>query len=127
MAGKKRWVAASKLSLTDEGVDAQEAACRVLPTLVCVDQLNPISLEAAELVARQLQLVEGRHRSKGQQQQAQDVDSHLYIGSSSSSRGGAFAAPEPQGWIAEEVREEAAVLKERRKARAERGLQIRKK
>ena len=116
-----RWVANHRLNPTEYGIDVHETACRFLQTLVCVDGVNAPDLESAEVVARQLQLVEERHRDKkGVDNLASSVDSHLYMGASSASRGGDCICPMLQEWIAEELRRESGVLKERRKAREER-------
>ena len=48
-------------------------------------------------------------------------DAHLYLGASSA-RGGFCTCPDSQEWIAEELRKESSVAKERRKAREERAL-----
>ena len=52
-------------------------------------------------------------------------EAHLYAGSSS--RAGLCISPELSEWVADEMRKESAVMKERRKAREERALSKPKK
>ena len=126
-----RWAANHRLVSADNSVDVHETACRFLQALVCRDGVNAPNVEGAEIVARQLQLVEERHRDrvvggKGGDQSLGSFDAHLYMGATSASRGGDCICPVLQEWIAEELRKESGVLKERRKAREERDLHQKK-
>ena len=78
---------------------------------------------AAEIGARQIQMIEERRGDSGSKREASDIitDSHLFLGTSAA-RGGLCVCPALQEWISEELRRESAVLKERRKAREERNL-----
>ena len=125
IAWHNRWMANSRIDANTGGADTHEAACRLLHTLCCVDGLNVSNLAAGELVARQIQLLEERQRER-KPPANELVDSHLYMGSSEAGRGGACICPLLSDWIAEELRKESGVLKERRKAREERALMSKK-
>lgn len=100
-----------------------EAWSKVLQTMVCYDQVDVLNLASAELVCRQLQLLEGRvyQSSDNAATSAIAEESSLYMGTSTA-HGAVLVAPELKGWIAGELAREASVLKERRKAREERTL-----
>ena len=117
----QRWLVNHRLQAHEYGVDWHEACCQILQAMCCADQLQSPNLEAAELVCRQVQLLEERHREKKGADESLDL--HLYMGTTSASRGGVCVCPSLQDFISEELRKEAAVLKERRKAREERELQ----
>eukprot|EP00973_Karenia_brevis_P003209 442771-Karenia_brevis.AAC.1 len=53
-----KWRADGKLQATDAGVSTHELACKMLQTMCCYDQLDVGNLASAEIMARQLQIVE---------------------------------------------------------------------
>jgi len=98
------------------------------------DQLNATNLCGLELTGRQLQLCEereydamapkgggGKKGKAGGGAAPSDMDAHLYLGGGFS-RNQICVCPALREWIASELQKEAAVLKERRKAREERRL-----
>ncbi len=90
--------------------------------MACYDQLNMFNNGAAEIVARQLQLIEEKYKEKLLTAHGDaGEDSHLFMGTRGT-RGGLCVCPDLQAWIAGELQKESAVLKERRKAREERTL-----
>jgi hypothetical protein len=118
-----KFIAFFKLSPGDPVALQHEAWCKVLQTMVCYDQLDVHNLASAELVCRQLQLLEDRHSmvsDKGEAAAASE-ESSLYMGTSTA-HGAVLVAPELKSWIAGELAREASILKERRKAREERTL-----
>ncbi len=54
----------ARLQDTDSGVNLHEAACRTFEAMVCYDQLDSGALAAAEVLSRQVQLVEERWQEK---------------------------------------------------------------
>ena len=125
IAWHTKWVHEAKLQPDHPSAVSHETACRLLQVLGCYDQVDISNSAGAEIIARQIQLLEEKHRDcgggggKGGDSSGASMDSHLYMGSSSS-RGGLCVCPLLSDWIADELRRESAVMKERRKAREER-------
>jgi len=88
-------------------------------------------LAAAELVCRQLQLIEeqqyedsaaaGAKKDGKTDKAAADTETSIFMGTQAT-RSGICVCPALTEWLAEQLRAEAAVAKERRKAREERAL-----
>eukprot|EP00930_Biecheleria_cincta_P098804 TRINITY_DN90451_c0_g1_i1.p3 TRINITY_DN90451_c0_g1~~TRINITY_DN90451_c0_g1_i1.p3 ORF type:complete len:120 (-),score=26.34 TRINITY_DN90451_c0_g1_i1:266-625(-) len=57
-----KWRANGKLRLTDPGVELHESFCWMLYIAVQFDQLNLASLASAELMMRELMMIEERRR-----------------------------------------------------------------
>ena len=70
-----------RLQPTDAGVQMHEVCCDFLEMLACYDQLNIPNLGAGEQAARQLQLVEERHKDRcvGAEQAESIQDAHLFV------------------------------------------------
>jgi len=125
----------------DDDARQHEFLCRLIDTTCTFDQLQPVNLASSELIFRQLQLVEERvyeagvassaRASKGKDKGKSDVvvgaydavESSLYLGTSET-KGNLCICPALQEWIAEQLKAEAAVAKERRKARDERAGRV---
>eukprot|EP00959_Pyramimonas_sp_CCMP1952_P205633 4300270-Pyramimonas_sp.AAC.1 len=108
--------------------------CRILELAVCYDQVNVGELAHLEMTARRLQLLEEKvvelsFKPKGNDKKDKDksrvlddrVENNLFLGAQES-RGNVCVCPLLSTWIADELKAEAAVAKERRKAREERAL-----
>eukprot|EP00974_Lingulodinium_polyedra_P088119 8545334-Lingulodinium_polyedra.AAC.1 len=100
MAWHTKWVTLSRAGPTDEATTLHETLCRTLQVLACYDQCDLGNLAAAEILCRQLQLVEERQRESGSQKgdqgkhaAASTLDGHLYLGSTAS-RGGLCICPQ---------------------------------
>ena len=122
-----RWKADGKLQPHDSGVAIHEACCLMLESAVCFDQLNAPNLATIELMVRQIQIVEEKWKERfAGAQDLGDVDSnlHLYmgLGAGVGSRAALCICPALSEHISKELQKEAAVSKERRKAREERQL-----
>ena len=119
----RQWQAAMRLQATDAGVALHEVCCLFLESLCTYDQLNAPNLAAGEHAARQLQAVEERWKDRAigsnESLEAQ-ADIALYAGQQT--RGNLCICPALAEWISTELRSEAAISKERRKAREERAL-----
>ena len=119
-----RWRTMCRLQPQDAGVSLHECARRCLELLVTYDQVDVTNIAGAEILSRQVQLVEEKWKDRvAGSLPSGDIehDSHFYLGTSMS-RGDLCACPLLQSWIAEQLSAESAILKERRKAREERTL-----
>ena len=132
-AWHSKWKLLAGVKDTDECCIAHATACRTLELLARFDQLNIPNIAAAELLSRQIQLIEERRREEvlrdesGKKQKndamvGAGIDAYLYMGNSAS-RDGLCICPLLQDWISLELQKESNILKERRKAREERNLQ----
>ena len=124
LAWHERWKNAFLLRDTDPGIEQHLFLCRTFDAATTVDQLGLVNCLSFELMGRQLQLIEERQSERGPRGQAvtESDDAHLFIGVGGS-RALTVVCPELREWIAEELRKESSVLKERRKAREEREAQ----
>ena len=121
IAHSQAWRVACKFQPTDKPAQDHEMLCRILQTMVVYDQLDVSNIAAAELVARGIQRIEEQHKLK--LTSSDDAgESSLFLGSMGGSRSGTCISPKLSEWIGAEMAKEAAVAKERRKAREERAL-----
>jgi hypothetical protein len=124
----KNWRHILKLQITDPGVSEHEIFCRVLECSICYDQLNVSELGGIEILARRFQLHEERYRLKlidaerGAGKTGIDYDDAIIFMGGSRDRGCAAICPALLDHVAEQAKQEAAILKERRKAHEEREL-----
>ncbi|CAE8723181.1 unnamed protein product, partial [Polarella glacialis] len=87
------------------------------------DQLNIPALQGVEILVRRIQLIKEAHRISPGSPDYSAADQFL---GSSMRRNGAAVDPSLQKYVAEELKAEAAIQKESRKAREEGGLKVRK-
>jgi len=135
-AWHSKWKAEYKLNEDSDDVRHHEFLCKLLDTALTYDQINAPEHAHMELVARELQLIEERtyegsmklapkakNGAKGQASGGLEdrVERNLFAGAPQS-RGNLCVSPDLSAWIALQLRDEAAVAKERRKAREERAL-----
>ena len=114
--GHEHWVRTANISAGDRSVYEHEVLSRVLDSMLCTDQLNLPALQSAELVARRLQLIEEAHRiAPG----APDYSSADHFMGWASRQHGAAVAPRLREHVAGNLRGDAAVAKEARKAAEE--------
>jgi hypothetical protein len=114
------WKAACKFTPSDGPAIEHEAWSKVLQVLVCYDQLDASNLGAAELISRNIQRLEEKHRDR--LTTADGDETAILMGSAGGCRGGLLVSPQLQEYIGTELQREALVSKERRKAREERAL-----
>ena len=119
MAWHQKWLTLSRLNNNDATVVAHEAWCKALEIMITYDQLSAGALASAEFIGRQIQILEDKHRDKGTNADTQ-IETSLFAGARH--RSGLCISPALAEWVAQEMRGEAAVMKERRKAREERAL-----
>ena len=114
VARHSRWAAESGVPASDRSRYEHEILSRAFELGVCYDGLNPTNLACFELLARRLQLLEESHLEDPLHPTFQGARHFMGTGER---RGGALVAPSLQSHVAEQLRGEAAVAKERRKAR----------
>ena len=125
----RNWQHLLKLQITDPGVAEHEVFCRVLESAICFDQLNVSELACFEILGRRFQLHEEKYRLKLVEAErgafrgsGVDVDEVALFMGYSRDRGVACVCPLLLDHVSDQSRQEAAVLKERRKAHEERQL-----
>ncbi|CAK0826416.1 unnamed protein product [Prorocentrum cordatum] len=130
VAWHTRWLAVMGLAEGDEAAKQHETICRILETSMVHDQLVITELASFEYLARQLQLIEervydektrkaaatlkgqGKKDSTPQDALSTEVGHFLGIGEA---KGNLCICPALMQFIAEQMRNEAAASKERRK------------
>lgn len=121
LAHHQAWRTACKFQPSDPAAIEHESWCRVLHVMATCDQLDATNLASAELVARAIQRIEEKWKAK--LAAIDDAgESCLFMGASGGSRVGSVVSPKLTEWVGAEMHKEAAVAKERRKAREERTL-----
>eukprot|EP00959_Pyramimonas_sp_CCMP1952_P269696 5638374-Pyramimonas_sp.AAC.1 len=126
LAWHSKLEAEARLPDSESICQQHEMNCRLLETGSCYDQVNCSELAAFELICRQIQLIEERHYEDAVSAQASITSERLlaaeadhYMGASAS-KGNLCIAPALIEFIAEQLKAEAAIAKERRDAREER-------
>ena len=123
-AWHERWRTSFGLRDMDEGVEQHLFLCRTLYTAVVKDNLQVVNLLSFELQGRQLQMIEERQSERGVKgSAAADGDDAFLFTGFGPARSSTLVCPELKEWISEQLKQEAAIMKERRKAREERTLQ----
>ncbi|CAE7599810.1 kidins220 [Symbiodinium sp. CCMP2592] len=117
------WVRSSELFRGDRSVYEHECLSRVLEAMITVDQLNVPCLQAAELIGRRLQVIREAHRiSPG----APDYSAADVMMGWEYRKAGQGIDAGLAAHVASELKNEAAIAKEARKAREEADLRRRK-
>ena len=138
MSWHSKWKAEAKLTDADDACKQHELMCRQLEFAVTYDQLNGGECVVLELAARQIQLIEDRHyedtlsalvaaeeKAKGNKKDksvsmaALSGEADHFMGTMTS-KNNLCICPALTQHIAEVLKDEAAIQKERRKAREER-------
>ena len=121
LAHHQAWRTACRFQPTDGPAMEHESWCRVLHVMATYDQLDTTNLASAELIARAIQRIEEKHKMK--LAAVDDAgESAFFMGAAGGSRVGSVVSPKLTEWVGSEMHKEAAVAKERRKAREERTL-----
>ena len=114
-----KWLSLTRMQANDSYVILHDHFSKVLEMMVVYDQLQVGALAAAEYVVRQIQMIEEKYKDKVAG--AEDaVEQALFSGQVH--RSGLCLCPALSEWMGTEMRGEAALMKERRKAREERAL-----
>ena len=111
----ERWVRTSELAKGDRSVYEMEVITRVMEALVMIDQVNVPNLVGAELLMRRWQVIREAHRiSPG----APDYGAADIVMGWTYRRGDGVHQPLAK-YVADEVKDQAAIAKESRKAKEE--------
>lgn len=113
------WLRTSDISKGDRSVYEHECLSRILESMLVTDQLNAPALQSAELICRRLQVIREAHRiSPG----APDYSSADIMMGWRFRRAGPGIDTSLAKHVAEELKAEASIQKEARKAREEQAL-----
>ena len=131
MAWHTKWRTEWGLDTKSDRCRHHEFFCRALETMVRYDQTNAPKLAAVELICRQVQHIEeqqcedsaaaGTKKDGKADKVAADTETSIFMGTRAA-RSGICVCPALTEWVAEQLRAEVAVAKERRQAREERAL-----
>jgi hypothetical protein len=124
IAHSTKWRNENKIQATEPDAILHEFLCKLVQTGMCYDQLDLTNNAIFELIFRELQQLEQKHSEKtaarGDSGATEALSEHnLMMGLQQPTF---MMSPELRTWISTELSQEAAVLKERRKAREERTL-----
>lgn len=111
---RDRWVVESKIELSHRSRHEHRLLCRALAFAAGVDSLNLKQSVALEYLNRRRLLLEEAHREDVMRPNFESA--HLYMGEDEELPGVAMSGA-LKAHIAAEMRREAAIMKERRKAR----------
>ena len=124
----KSWRHILKVQIPDIGISEHESFYRGLECLIGDNQLKVSELGGIEILARHCQLQERRYRLKLIDAESEagktgiDYDDAIIVIGGSRDNGSAAICPALLDHVAELAKQEAAILKERRKAHKEREL-----
>ena len=107
------WIRSAEIPKGDRSVYEHECLSRIFESMICVDQLNPSGLQSAELVVRRMQVIREAHRISPSAPDYSAAD--IYMGWQR--RRGVDS--ELAAHVANQLKAEAAIAKESRKAREE--------
>ena len=99
-------------------IHEHEVLSRIIEILATVDGVNLRQSEAAELTLRRLQLIEESVSENPDEPSMEGAEHYMGVGEQ---RGGALVSPGLRAYVARELSKQAAVLKEKRKAREAKG------
>ena len=114
-----KWVAESGVGADSRSAHEHSILSHVLEKSMVVDQLNVVNLVSMEIVGRRLILLEEAHSVDPGAPSFEGWEHWLGLGER---RAGVLIPPELSRFVAKRVGDEAAVAKERRKAKEERRL-----
>lgn len=115
-AHHEHWFRRARIPDGDRSVYEHEVLCKILEAMACQDQLNVLSLTAGELLVRRMQLIKEAHRIAPSAPDYSAADQFMGWGPRAH---GAAVAPELAAFVAKELKAEAEISKEARKAREE--------
>ena len=114
------WVRSSAVGDGDRAAYEDEVLCMTLQYMSTVDQLNVPNLVSGELLSRRIQLLREAYRVSPAAPDYSGAD--FYMGWGARRSGGAVQR-NLTSYVADQLRQEAAIAKEARKAKEERTLQ----
>ena len=117
MSRHHKWVSEGGLAVGDRSVYEHEIISEALELMCCNDQLQVCNLVSAELLIRRLQLIEEAHFASPTLPSYEGAEHWMGTGRR---RAGVLVNPQLSRTVADKVKDEYAVAKERRKAKEER-------
>ena len=105
------------LNAGDSGVSTYENLCKLLQTALTMDQYDVTNSATFELVCRELQMVEERYSDKLRSLDPVFGEDGQYFMETSTGDSNVCMDPRLREEISEQMKSDAAVMKERRKAR----------
>ena len=121
------WRSVQQLGASDVGVDDHYFLSELFELACTIDQLNIGELVVFEVIARRFQLWEEVYAASLREAEAGSEaapwldERQIFLGHDRS-RGHALVCPALETWVADRLKDESAILKERRKGREERLL-----
>jgi hypothetical protein len=110
------WLRSADIPKGDRSTYEHECLSRILESLVTIDQLNIVALQGAELICRRLQVIREAHRVSPT---SPDYTAADYYMGWKYRRGAHGVDSDLTQYVAGEMRNDAAVMKEARKAKEE--------
>ena len=110
------WLRSADIPKGDRSTYEHECLSRIFESMICVDQLNPSGLQSMELVVRRMQVIREAHRISPS---APDYSAADHFMGWRFRRQGQGVDPSLAAHVATELKNEAAIAKEARKAREE--------
>lgn len=110
------WLRSADIPKGDRSTYEHECLSRILESLVSIDQLNVASLQGAELIGRRLQVIREAHRLSPS---APDYSAADYFMGWKYRRGSQGVDNQLAQHVATEMKADAAIMKEARKAKEE--------
>ena len=118
----EHWVRTSDISKGDRSTFEHECLSRILESMLVVDQINAPALQSAELLCRRMLVIREAHRINPNAPDYSAAD--IYMGWRFRKSGQGYD-PALAAHVAEELKAEASIAKEARKAREEQNLKRR--
>ncbi|CAE7196525.1 AMY1.1, partial [Symbiodinium necroappetens] len=112
----EHWLRTSEIPRGDRSTYEHECLSRIMDAMIIVDQLNVPALQSAELIFRRLQVIRQAHRASPSNPDYSSAD--YYMGWKYK-KAAAGIDSELSAYVAGELKTEAAILKESRKAKEE--------
>ena len=112
----EHWLRTAEIPKGDRSTYEHECLSRIMDAMVMVDQLNVPALQSAELIFRRLQVIRQAHRASPGNPDYSSAD--YYMGWKFK-RAGLGVDSDLSAFVATELKNEAAILKESRKAKEE--------
>ena len=116
------WVRSSEVASGDRSVYEHECLSRIMEAMLTIDQLNAACLQCAELLCRRMQVIREAH---GISPSAPDYSAADIMMGWRLRRSGQGVDSSLAGYVASELKNEAAIAKEARKAKEEADLRRR--
>ena len=112
----EHWVRSSEVPRGDRSIYEHEVLSRILDSMIMVDQLDAPALQSAELVFRRLQVIRQAHKASSGNRDYSSADHYMGW---KYKKGAAGVDSDLSAFVANELKSEAAILKEARKAKEE--------